>query len=48
MPAVIVVTIAINTINAVMFFYTNICLYSLVLSIIKLKLTLPLLLSRSI
>ena len=43
------VVIAINTINAVvLFYYINIHLYPLALSVIKLKLTLPLLLFRSI
>ena len=47
--AVVVIAVVIDTVNAVMlFFYANIYLYPLVLSVIKLKLTLPLLLSGSI
>ena len=43
------VVVAINTVNAVIFsFYINIHLYPLALSVIKLKLTLPLLSSGSI
>ena len=49
MLTIIVVAVTIDTINAVIpFFYINIRLYPLVLSIIKLKLTSPLLLSRNI
>ena len=49
MLAVAVVAITIDTVNIVLFsFYINICLYPLVLSTIKLKLILPLLLSKSI
>ena len=45
MPVIGIVVITIDTINAViLFFYTNIRLYPLALSTIKLKLTLPLLL----
>ena len=48
-PAIIVVAVAINAINVVaLSSYTNIRLYPLVLSAIKLKLTLPLSLSRGI
>ena len=48
MPVIIVV-IAVDAVNIVtLSFYTNIRLYPLALSAIKLKLTLPLLLSKSI
>ena len=44
-----IVIVTIDTINTVIFFFCiNICLYPLVLNTIKLKLTLPLLLSKSI
>ena len=47
--AVIVVAVTVNAVNTVtLSFYINIYLYSLVLNAIKLKLTLPLLSSRSI
>ena len=49
MPVIEIVVVAINTINTVILsFCINICLYPLALSIIKLKLILPLLLSGSI
>ena len=49
MPVIKMVIIAINTVNTVIFSsYINIRSYPLALSTIKLKLTLPLLLSGSI
>ena len=49
MPVIGMVVVAINAINTVVLsFYTNVRLYPLALSIIKSKLTLPLLSSRSI
>ena len=49
MPVIKMVIVAINTVSTVIFsFYINIRLYPLALSVIKLKLTLPLLSSGSI
>ena len=46
---VITIVIAVDAVSTVMLFsYANICLYLLVLSAIKLKLILPLLLSKNI
>ena len=49
MPVIEIVVVAIDTVSAVaLSFYTNVRSYPLALSAIKLKLTSPLLLSRSI